>query len=66
MAHHSRRFLVRDVNIGDMTMSRVWIVIDRDKIVIRKYRSQKFCWTIPINEAVGILARRAQIDRRGV
>jgi hypothetical protein len=61
---HRRRILLDGVNLGDGKLIRAWLIIDKDKVTIRKFRSPK-AWTLVTAEAAGVIARRAQLKACG-
>jgi hypothetical protein len=54
-------FLVEGVNVGDGERSRVWLHLGVDGVLqVRRFGSRTV-WTLPMDEAAGLLARQAQL-----
>jgi hypothetical protein len=57
---YGAHFLVEGVNLGDGESSRVWVHIDKGIVTVRPFRSRR-SWTLPLDEAAGMVARAAQV-----
>jgi len=53
-------FLVERVNLGDGDPVRCWVRVTAKGIEVRRYRAKRG-WYVPLADAAGVLARRAQV-----
>ncbi len=61
-----RRFTVAGVDLGDGRRCTCWLLVGRGEVVVKRVRSRR-AWSLPLAEAAGAVARRAQrlaIERR--
>lgn len=56
----NRHLRVGGVNLGDGEPVKCSVVISPSEVTVRRHRSRRF-WTLPLSEAVGLIARRAQV-----
>ena len=56
-----RQVLLPQVDLGDGRHAAAWLIIDRDKIQVRRFGSRKKVWLMSLREVAKMIAIRSQV-----